>query len=100
MAKSRKVLVGNLTLTGATQESDVFQAYGSAFAFNVDFAGSSLELKMLTSANGVDYQNNDTVQQSFSADANKEVRIFNIVRGESIKFEFIGTGVLTIETLV
>lgn len=100
MSRTRKNLVDNLTLTGSTQESVVSQSYGSDFAFNIKFTGSSMELKMLTSVNGVDFQENTTVQQSFSADENKEVRIFNIVKGEAFKFEFVGTGVLTIDLLV
>lgn len=100
MSRTRKNLVDNLTLTGSIQESVVSQSYGSDFAFNIKFVGSSLELKMLTSVNGVDFQENTTVQQSFSADENKEIRIFNIVRGEVFKFEFVGIGVLTIDLLV
>ncbi len=92
-------VVDNVTLDGTTQESEVFQLYTNQFAFQHNYAGTSLSLKVLTSVDGVDFVENTDLAISLTADEVGETRVNNVVKGEFCKFEFIGDGVLTIYAL-
>ena len=95
----RSKIIDNITLSGSTQESSVFQFYSNQFSYQLDYTGTSLSLKVLTSVDGVNFVENTDLSSAITANSTEQTRVQNVVKGEFAKIEFIGDGVLTVTLL-